>query len=259
MPMSSFYPFYMRSSLLDACSLKMMGRVLTLKATKVPLNRGTLCILIFELDSFSLHSYQYFQAGRQMIDITDCRDLMTIQTVCMMINFLQATAKLSTCYSYVGIALRACCRLGLHRNLNANFNPIEREERKRAFWLVRKMDSYVGAMMGLPQMLQDEDFDQEFPTEVDDEYITPTGIQPMPPNHFSLITASNAHARLTCIQRKVVRFIYPVKGAKLQRVGNSYTISHGTIRELERELQMWMDELPMELRPSNDAPRDVSR
>ena len=197
-----------------------------------------------------------------MLDITDCRDLTTLQTVAFMIIFLQSTAKLSTCYAYLGIALRACCRLGLHRHVINDFNPIEREERKRVFWLIRRMDAYVGAMLGLPNMLSGEDIDQQFPEEIDDEFITVDGLLPMPPGRFPLIRASNAHTKLVCILLKVVRHIYPIKGLNdIAQKGPAagYSISHSRIRELERDLQIWMDELPMELRPTEEASRDLSR
>ncbi|KAJ9641594.1 Gypsy retrotransposon integrase-like protein 1 [Knufia peltigerae] len=204
--------------------------------------------------------YQYFNTAKQMLDITDCRDLVTIQAIVFMIMFLQSTAKLPVCYAYLGIALRACCRLGLHRNIPNRFNPIELEERRRIFWLVRKMDSYVGAVLGLPQMLSDDDIDQELPAEIDDEYITSEGIRPMPADVFPLLKATNAHTRLTNILRKVVRYIYPVKGVMGSGSADSrYSISHKRIRELERDLQNWMDQLPTELRPSDDAGRDLSR
>ena len=194
-----------------------------------------------------------------MIDITDCRDLITLQTLIFIILFLQATAKLSTCYSYVGVALRACCRLGLHRNLNVNFSPIEREERKRLFWLVRKMDSYVGALLGLPQMLSDDDIDQQMPAEVDDEFITKDAILPQPSERFALIRASNAHTRLVGIMKKVVRYIYPIRSGDKSSEGDHYTINHSRIREIEQDLQVWMDHLAVELRPTDDAPRELGR
>lgn len=204
--------------------------------------------------------YQFLEASKSMLDITDCRDLMTIQTIFFMILFLQSSAKLATCYAYIGIALRACCRLGLHRNLpNQKIRPIELEERKRIFWLVRKIDTYVGGMLGLPQMLSDEDIDQELPTEVPDECITNEGIKPVPAGTFSVIKAANAHTRLTFIFRKVVRYIYPIKSPGSATLDEGYTISHGRIRELERDLQVWMDELPIELRPSDNANLELSR
>ena len=197
-----------------------------------------------------------------MVDITDCRDLTALQSVCFMIIFLQCTAKLSTCYSYLGIALRACCRLGLHRHVVNEFNPIEREERKRTFWVIRRFDTYVSAMLGLPSMLSDEDIDQELPLEVDDDFIFEDHIQPMPYKHFSLMSAANAHTKLVFILQKVVRLIYPIKGLKSPEAshpGDGYSISISRIRLVERDLQTWMDELPMELRPSDPAPRDLAR
>lgn len=122
-----------------------------------------------EIDA-SLRSYhsltrgrlKWFQISRQMIDVSDCRDLMSLR-ICLpcahvdqsnpnpeallfMIMFLQASAKLSTCFSHIGIALRSAVRMGLHRSVPNQFSPIEQETRKRVFWVVRNMDIYVGLL-----------------------------------------------------------------------------------------------------------------
>jgi hypothetical protein len=204
--------------------------------------------------------FQYFRAGRLLLDITDCRDLTTLQAICFMVLFLQSSAKLSTCYSYVGIAQRAALRLGLHRSVIANFNPIEREMRKRLFWTVRKMDVYVSTLLGLPQMVSDEDIDQEYPLEIDDDFITPTGILPMPPGRISLMAGANAHARLVDIIVKVIKYIYPVKHAKHRSKGDqTYMVSHSKIREIERDLQSWMEALPSALRPGDEVSAELER
>lgn len=204
--------------------------------------------------------FQYFKAGRQLLDITDCRDLTSLQAICFMVLFLQSSAKLSTCYSYVGIALRAALRLGLHRSVTANFNPIERELRKRVFWVIRKMDVYVSTLLGLPQMLNDEDIDQEYPLDVDDEFITAEGILPMPPGRTSRMAGPNAHTRLVDIIVKVVKYIYPVKNAKHRsKDDQTYMVSHSKIREIERDLQAWMEALPPALRPGEEAPPELER
>jgi hypothetical protein len=201
-----------------------------------------------------------------MMDITDCRDITSLQAILFMILFLQSSANLSTCYSYIGIALRSALRMGLHRNLTMNltinFNPIERETRRRVFWIIRKMDTYVAALLGFPRMLSDDDIDQALPLEVDDEYITKDGILPMPPGKLSVFTASNAHTRLMGILSKVIKDIYPTKGVEQcapGSAGTSYVISHTKIKDIECELQDWLDKLPMELRPGGDPPEDVVR
>lgn len=177
-----------------------------------------------------------------------------------MVLFLQSSAKLSTCYSYVGIALRSALRLGLHRNVVADFNPIERELRKRIFWVVRKMDVYVSTLLGLPQMLSDDDIDQEHPLEIDGEFITAEGIMQMPTDYTPLMAGPNAHTRLSNIILKVVKYIYPVKNVRYRsKFDQRYMVSHSKIREIERDLQNWMEELPPALRPGTEVSPQLER
>ena len=195
------------------------------------------------------------------MDITDCRDLPSLQTILLMIIFLQSSAKLATCYSYIGIALHSAVRMGLHRSISRNFNPIELETRKRIFWQIRKMDLYVAALLGLPLMLSDDDIDQELPAEVDDEYITVEKILPMPVGEVPLVSGINAHTRLTRILQKVVRYIYPLKGLEhsQNRSDHSYVVSHVRIKEIEQDLQKWMESLPAFLRPGVEVSPDLVR
>lgn len=196
-----------------------------------------------------------------MIDVTDCRDLTSLQILLYLILFLQSSARLSTCYSYIGIALRSAIRMGLHRSVSNVFDPVETELRKRIFWIVRKLDIYVGALLGLPQMLSNDDIDQEMPLEIDDEYITTEKISPMPPGHLSLFTALNDHTRLVEILAKTMKFIYPIKGTHHSRgkTSHSYVVSHASIREIEQDLQYWMEALPTQLRPGEEAPPEFMR
>jgi hypothetical protein len=206
---------------------------------------------------------KYFRAARNMMDITDCRDITSLQAILFMILFLQSSANLSTCYSHIGIALRSALRQGLHRSFVNNFNPVELETRKRVFWVIRKMDTYVSALLGFPQMLSSDDIDQELPLEVDDEYITKNGILPMPDGQHSLLfQASNAHTRLMFSLAKVIKSIYPTKELEESLQGNAkpfYGINHAKIREIERDLAAWLDKLPMALRPGGDAPPNILR
>lgn len=195
-----------------------------------------------------------------MLEITDCRDLTSLQAICFMVLFLNSSAKLSTCYSYIGIALRSALRLGLHRTVAADFNPIERELRKRIFWVIRKMDVYVSTLLGLPQMLSDDDIDQEYPMEVDGDFITTEGIIQMPTDYTPLMAGCNAHTRLCKVLLKVVRYIYPVKNARYRSKSDQrYMVSHSKIREIERDLQAWMEELPPALRPGTEVSPQLER
>ncbi len=117
------------------------------------------------------------------------------------------------------------------------------------------MDIYIGVMLGLPEMLSNENIDQEMPLEVDDEFITVDKVLPMPSGRISSMVAFNAHTRLVYILAKTVKYIYPIKG--LARVTNksnqSYVVNHAQIREIEHDLHEWMEQLPMALRPGDDS------
>ena len=194
------------------------------------------------------------------MDMMDCQDLPSLQAVICMVLFLQTSAKLSVCYVYIGTALHSAVRMGLHRSIPRKFNPIESEIRKRVFWQVWRMNVFVSAMLGAPVMLNEEDIDQEMPLDVDDDYILIDRILPMPPDKTPLMAANNAHTKLTRILSKIVKYIYPIKGVSLgPNTNKSFVVSHARIREIERDLQQWMENLPMGLRPGGESSPELTR
>ncbi|KAL0931949.1 C6 transcription factor [Colletotrichum truncatum] len=209
---------------------------------------------------------KYYNTARRILqDITECRDLTSLQALLFMILFLQATSNLSGCYAFVGIALRSALRMGLHRFLkHEQISIIEQEVRKRVFWVIRQMDIYVSAMLGFPLLLNADDIDQPYPTEIDDEYITNEGILTPPPGMFSFFEAFNAHTRLMEILAKILKHVYPLKGLgqsvmKGDKPGTTYLISYASIKQIETELQEWYEMLPSQWRPSPDGTVEVIR
>ncbi|KAJ3519019.1 hypothetical protein NM208_g14297 [Fusarium decemcellulare] len=209
---------------------------------------------------------KYYNAARGLLqDLTDCRDLITLQALLFIILFLQATSNLSSCYSFVGIALRSSLRIGLHRHLqHEKIDTIEQEVRKRVFYVIRQMDIYVSTLLGFPLLLNLDDIDQPFPTEIDDEYITPTGILQPPPGSASFFQAFNAHSELMEILSKVTKYVYPTKGLgqavpKDSQPASTYLISYGRIKEIEADLHSWFERLPQHWRPSAEGPIETVR
>lgn len=191
--------------------------------------------------------YKYFIAARKLIDITNTRDINSVQTVLMLFIFLQCSARLSTCYSYIGCAMRSVLREGYHRKVapDCGLSAIEIEMRKRLFYTTYKLDIYVNAMLGLPRSISTDDFDQEFPVELSDENVTEDGYFPERQNGvLSSAGIANYHTKLLMILDRIMRKIYPLK--KTNNI-----ISHDTITKFEIELNNWSNELPIELKPDN--------
>lgn len=116
----------------------------------------------------------------------------------------------------------------------------------------------MSATLGLPVMLSSEDIDQELPLAIDDEYITDDGVLPLPSNYKSLMSGSNALTGLGLVMSKVLKYIYPVQDTN-RRSDRTYQVCHSRIRELEQDLQAWLDALPEHFKPGTEATPHVER
>lgn len=193
--------------------------------------------------------YRFFLAARNMIDLSNCTDINSIQTIVMLFMFLQCSARLSTCYIYIGIAMRSALREGYHRFIpegTPGYSLLDIEMRKRTFFTIYKMDIYVNNMLGLPKAISYMDFDQTLPLEYEDEYITHEGLKlPQdydPHKSINSVSISNHHTKLLMILEEVVDKLYPVK--KTNNV-----IPHKVVTELEIKLDNWIRQLPKFLIP----------
>ncbi|KAI5963895.1 ASG1 [Candida theae] len=162
--------------------------------------------------------FKYFLEARKLMDITNVGDISSIQTIVMMIMYLQCSARLSTCYSYIGIALRSALKEGLHRNLSIfqnskrKLDPMEIDTRKRLFFTIYKMDIYINSLLGLPRSLTEDQFDQELPDDLDDENVTREGyLYDRQGGRLSSAGCANYHTKLMFILSHILKELYPVK------------------------------------------------
>lgn len=210
-------------------------------------------------DALEDDGFKYFLEARKLIDITNVGDIISIQTIVMMVMYLQCSARLSTCYSYIGIALRSAVKEGLHRNLTIfqnskrKLDPIEVDTRKRLFYTIYKMDIYLNSLLGLPRSIHEDEIDQTFPEELDDENITHEQYLFERQNgRLSSSGCANHHTKLMVILSHIVRDLYPIKVKKANSESSSIPDHiHSKVTNLESELKSWLDNLPQELRPTD--------
>jgi hypothetical protein len=100
--------------------------------------------------------------------------------------------------------------MGLHRStVSRHLDPVQQETRKRIFWIIQTMETYVTTLLGLPTTLNDDDIDQDLPLCIDDEHLDANGLSPTHIHSITPMAAVNAHIKLLLIMRKIRKEIYP--------------------------------------------------
>jgi Fungal specific transcription factor domain. len=191
-------------------------------------------------------SSEYFSKSRQLQDIANCRDLVSLQAIVFMNLFLLTTNRISTCYTYLCASLSIAVRMGLHRSLNTNHDLISQEIGKRLFWALWLLVDNVASCCGLPRPLSNNDIDQEFPREVNDAYITSRYISTQPQNEICHISGANASYRLQMIRDKVTRQMYSAEdlGYDQLHASTPYAANFEKLRRIKDDLKEWADTIP---------------
>lgn len=198
--------------------------------------------------SLTSRSVKWFRAGQALIDTANCRNMYSLQALVCIIVYLQSSALMHSCYSYISIAISVSLQMGLHRaEASTRLEPIEQETRRRVFWVLQTMETYVTTLLGLPTVLDDEDIDQELPSCIENASVHENGLIPNPagpgPGPGCPMAAVVAHIKLLKIMRRVVKQIYP---RTLRRgTGRAYRVNYGRIIKFEVELGEWFENIPV--------------
>ncbi|KZO93698.1 hypothetical protein CALVIDRAFT_485655 [Calocera viscosa TUFC12733] len=111
----------------------------------------------------------------------------------------------ATSHASFGEAAHIAVTLHMHEESSyAACDPIETEVRRRVFWLLFDADKSMSVLLGRPICLRDEDCTLHFPKEVDDEYITLSGVQPQPPGKTAIISGLNYISRIFALLGEIL-------------------------------------------------------
>ena len=107
---------------------------------------------------------------------------------------------------------------------------------------------FTSAATGTPTLLRDSDISTEWPSDVDDENLSPSGFSPTLPGELTKISSALALFKVTRILSKTLDCLYPAKA--------SYRLSLSKLHSISDELDQWSEELPehLRLRFCNDKP-----
>lgn len=178
-----------------------------------------------------------------MLDVADCHDITSLQTVLCLIIYLQASSMLSTCYSYICAGVASSLRMGLHCPAVIEELPTEqRQVRRCIFSVLNIMDTYVTTALGLPRTLRDIDSESVVPIAQS----PPADTSSLPNDPDASLAATNAHAKLIHIMGRAVDSNHPVTRPVCQKNG-FYGVEYRRVAAVEDELGAWYRNLPKSL------------
>lgn len=106
--------------------------------------------------------------------------------------------------------------------------------------LILTDSSFSAALLGLPTLLDDRTIDAEYPSDIDDEYVSDEGFLPTLPGDSTKISSALALFRCARVLVQVLNIEY--------NPSNSDTLTYSKLRELEDELDNWKSSLAPHLR-----------
>ncbi|KAJ7051548.1 fungal-specific transcription factor domain-containing protein [Mycena amicta] len=185
--------------------------------------------------------------------------LYDLQAYCLAIQFLENSSAPQGSWIMIGIALRLAQDLGIHRRSAHIEQPsVEREQMKRAFWVLVYKDRIVSSVIGRPCVLQHDECDIDLPIECDDEYWEhPTRPFQQPPGIPSRVTFFNTLMALNHILAFSMKLLY-----SLGKVRDAFSVvdeswEQHVVTELDSALNTWRDRVPEHLRWDPDRANSV--
>ncbi|KAH9173662.1 fungal-specific transcription factor domain-containing protein [Lactarius sanguifluus] len=179
--------------------------------------------------------------------------LYDVQMYTLACLFLQGCSAPQSCWTMIGVGIRLLQDVGRHRKRVYNKADLAEDEQwRRTFWVLVILDRLMSASLGRPCAIQEEDFDVDMPTEIDDEYWEneqdPEQAFKQPPGKPSLLSYFVCFIKLNQILAVALRTIYSINKSKifLGFVGPHW--EQHIVAELDSALNEWIDTVPNHLK-----------
>ncbi|KAK3688038.1 fungal-specific transcription factor domain-containing protein [Podospora appendiculata] len=184
----------------------------------------------------------YYRAAMQHFeDVVRPKDLKTLQCLILIGQYALLTPTRTALYYVAGLATRICQQLGLGEEKTIALgitDPQTLDMRRRLSWIVTSNELGLADIMGRPNgFAKGKDLmDVKFFETVDDQCITPEGIQPGPPSERKMIAIHVC--RMHILQGEIRRVLYETK--KPEPSHNN----HPWFSQMEHKLEEWLHSSP---------------
>ncbi|CAG9982248.1 unnamed protein product [Clonostachys byssicola] len=141
----------------------------------------------------------------------------------------------------IGAALRLAVELGLHQDaeLSEDIDTLELDTMRRVFWVAYSMDRSVAVTLSLPSCLSDGAINTKFPSLMNDEFITATGVDMTQNRPFWTKSISIHLFRYRRLQSEIRTMLYENLPS-----GHLSVNLHEWQKDMDRRLHQWYSEVP---------------
>ncbi|KAG9240678.1 putative Zn(II)2Cys6 transcription factor [Calycina marina] len=114
-------------------------------------------------EHYFMTALQYISAARESHSVHN------IEAMALLVLYNLRSPSNSGIWYMIGLAMRTCVDLGLHRKAYySNVSPYEGQLRRRLFWTVYFLERVIAVSLGRPYSIADRDIDASLPLEIDD-------------------------------------------------------------------------------------------
>ncbi|GLB09453.1 hypothetical protein AtubIFM57258_005374 [Aspergillus tubingensis] len=147
----------------------------------------------------------------------ESQSYMNIEALMLLVLYHMRTSSATRVWYLIGLAMRICIDLGLHRESQyRKMRPYEGQMRRRLFWSVYLVERYVAWSLGRPFSVPEEDIDVHAPADLDDsctsdelvEQALQGSVAPREPAHGRKLRRFIALAQLQRIMSQIHTRVY---------------------------------------------------
>lgn len=153
-------------------------------------------------ENFFMTALQYISAARESHSVHN------IEAMTLLVLYNLRSPSNTGIWYMIGLAMRACVDLGLHREAYyGTVTAYEGQLRRRLFWTVYFLERVIAVSLGRPYSIADRDIDASLPLEIDDTIrddglISRTLAVSLSPTFQASRPSSNITLGIQCIRLK---------------------------------------------------------
>jgi hypothetical protein len=179
-------------------------------------------------------------------------DVRSVQVLVLLAIYSLRAPQGPGAWTYIGLAMRACINLGMHRKSVAKGSSLfEHEMRKRIFWTCYCLDRQISIILGRPFAISDRDIDAELPLEVNESVQDMATLAAAPPTPKT-VSPSQVPADSTslscfihiCRLRRIESHIQQ----SVYRVDHLSGVPEIEVESFVRQLEEWKEGIPCDAR-----------